>query len=569
MADRLFLLGKRPTRIVFSLLSLLFATPPSAADQQWFSELPAGNGLDFVHFNGMSGKFYLPEIMGPGAALIDFDDDGDLDIYLVQGTMLHPTGDSGATSRPRPQGDRLFRNELVERGKLSFTDVSATAGLGPAAYGMGVASGDYDHDGRTDLYVTNFGRNRLLRNSGDGRFEDVTEKAGVGDPAWSVSAAFLDYDRDGRLDLFVGNYVEQDLVNHKPCRAPSSALDYCTPLVHKDQPDRLYRNLGGGSFEEVSVRAGMGTAAAPALGVLVLDVNRDGWPDIYVANDAMPNRLWINQRNGRFREDAFFAGVAVNMAGAAEGSMGVAAGDFDRDGDDDLFLTHLSGETNTFYVNDGKGWFEDRSIATGLGGPSKAYTGFGTGWIDFDNDGWQDLFVGNGEVSVIRGHSKPDDPYPLGQPDRLFINHGGKGFTDMSGRAGDYFSSRSDIGRGVAIGDLDNDGDSDILVANNAGPVRLLLNNVGSGSNWIGLDVRNAKGSPAAGARVALKFSDGSSRRFSVRTDGSYASAGDPRLLVGLGSGKGPQEVSVKWPDGKEKIWKELPVKRYSRLEKP
>ena len=559
-------------RRLSGLISCLLSMQAPAADGGYFTELSAGNGLHFTHFNGMSGEFYLPEIMGPGAALFDYDNDGDLDVFLVQGAMLGPGKTLKEARLPPPDamspGDRLFRNDLAETGKLGFTDVSAAAGLGAVAYGMGVVSSDYDNDGRVDLYVTNFGRNQLLRNRGKGRFEDVTAKAGVGDPGWSVSAAFLDYDRDGLLDLFVGNYVEQDLAHHKPCRAPSSALDYCTPMVHKDQPDRLYRNRGDGSFEDVSAKAGIGATPGPALGVLVLDANGDGWPDIYVANDAKPNRLWLNQRDGSFRDDAFFAGVAVNMAGAAEGSMGVAAGDFDRDGDEDLFMTHLTGETNTVYVNDGKGWFEDRSIGTGLGGPSKAYTGFGTGWLDFDNDGWLDVFVTNGEVSVIRGLTDPADPYPLGQPDRLFANRGGNGFADVSKQAGGYFA-RADIGRGAAFGDLDNDGDTDILVANNAGPARLLLNNVGSRANWLGLDVRGRSGGPAIGARVELRFADGSSRWYSVRTDGSYASAKDPRILVGLGSGKGPQEVRVQWPDGKEKLWKGLPVNRYSTLQKP
>ncbi len=248
--------------------------------------------------------------------------------------------------------------------------------------------------------------------------------------------------------------------------------------------------------------------------------------------------------------------------------MGVAAGDYDRDGDEDLFMTHLTGETNTVYVNDGKGWFEDRSIAGGLGSPSKAYTGFGTGWLDFDNDGWLDVFVTNGEVSVVRGLADSSDPYPLGQPDRLFVNRGGNGFADVSKQAGRYFA-RADVGRGAAFGDLDNDGDTDILVANNAGPARLLRNDIGSRADWLGLDVRGRNGGPAIGARVELRFADGFSRWYSVRTDGSYASAKDPRILVGLGSGKGPQEVRVHWLDGKRETWKGLPVNRYATLRRP
>lgn len=545
-----------------------------AGSEPFFIDVTHESGLDFTHFNGMSGEFYLPEIMGPGAALLDYDGDGDLDLFLVQGAMLGPGKTLAEALFPpsagMPLGHRLFRNELTETSGgsplLKFTDVSEAVRIDDGSdYGMGVATGDYDNDGWVDLYITNFGRNRLLRNRAGLGFEDVTEQASVGDAAWSVSAAFLDYDRDGWLDLFVGNYVAQDLKNHKRCRAPSSALDYCTPMVHRDQPDRLYRNRGDGAFEDVSVKAGIGKTHGPALGVVVLDANGDGWPDVYVANDAKPNRLWLNQRNGSFKDDAFFAGVAVNMAGAAEGSMGLAAGDFDADGDEDLFMTHLTGETNTVYVNDGKGWFEDRSIGTGLGGPSKAYTGFGTGWLDVDNNGWLDVFVSNGEVSVIRGLIAAANPYPLGQPDRLYLNRNGKDFVDASNQGGSYFE-RTDIGRGVALGDLDNDGDTDILVANNAGAARLLLNNVGSRGGWLGLDVRRRSGAPAIGARVELRFADSPSRWFSVRTDGSYASAMDPRILVGLGSAKGPRELRVYWPDGKQETWTDLPLNRYSKL---
>jgi hypothetical protein len=568
-SKRLRCLLQRLLGLVFSLL----IPAVMAGSEPFFTDVTRESGLDFIHFNGMSGEFYLPEIMGPGAALLDYDGDGDLDLFLVQGTMLGPGKSLGDARFPPPAGmplgDRLFRNDLrvASDGKplLRLTDVSEDAGIDGLDYGMGVATGDYDNDGWVDLYVTNFGRNRLLRNRAGVGFEDVTERAAVGDAAWSVSAAFLDYDRDGWLDLFVGNYVEQQLKNHKPCRAPSSALDYCTPMVHKDQPDRLYRNRGNGTFEDVSAKAGIHKTFGPALGVLVLDANGDGWPDIYVANDAKPNQLWINQRNGSFKDDAFFAGVAVNMEGAAEGSMGLAAGDFDADGDEDLFITHLTGETNTVYVNDGKGWFEDRSISTGLGGPSKAYTGFGTDWLDVDNDGWLDVFVSNGEVSIIRGLVAPAGPYPLGQPDRLYLNRKGKSFVDGSKQGGGYFE-RADIGRGVAVGDLDNDGDTDILVANNAGTARLLRNNIGSRGAWLGLDVRRKTGAPAIGARVQVRFTDGSSRWFSVRTDGSYASARDPRILVGLERGKKLKEVRVNWLNGMPETWTGLPRAQYSTL---
>ncbi len=527
-----------------------------AQDTPVFEDRAVQAGLRFTHYNGMSGAFYLPEIMGAGAALLDYDNDGDLDVYMVQGAMLGPGKTWKQASFPPPAGvpltDRLLRNDTGRGASgepvLRFTDVSRSAVLTANDYGMGVAVGDYDNDGWVDLYVTNFGRNRLLRNTGKGRFEDRTEQAGVGDASWSVSAAFLDYDRDGRLDLYVGNYVRVRLQGHTPCRAPSSAPDYCTPMAHEDQPDRLYRNLGGGRFQDVSTRAGLDAALGPALGVMDLDVNGDGWSDIYVANDAKPNHLWINNKKGGFSEDALFAGVAVNMEGAAEGSMGVAAGDYDNDGDEDLFMTHLTGETNTVFVNDGKGWFEDRSVVSGLGGPSKAYTGFGTGWLDYDNDGDLDLFVANGEVSVVRALGTGVSTYPLDQPDQLFENRSGR-FLDASAVSG-LTLRRTTIGRGAAFGDIDNDGDTDILVSNNSGPVKLLVNQVGQDAPWLGLDLRLRYGAPALGARLELGFRDASAQWRWVRSSGSYASASDSRVLLGL-TGRPPvKRLVVHWPGG-------------------
>jgi len=561
------------TGVTLVLASLASAGPPVSPQPGLFSETASSAGLDFVHFNGMSGEFYLPEIMGSGAALFDYDGDGDLDVYMVQGSMLGPGKMLANAMFPPPTGtpltDRLFRNELQtgteRRGSLRFTDVTASSGIKSGSYGMGVATGDFDNDGRVDIYVTGFGKNRLLHNDGEGRFTDVTDRAGVGDPGWGVSAAFLDYDRDGWLDLYVGNYVRLNLKDHKPCHSPSSAPDYCTPQVYPAQRDRLYRNRGDGSFEDVSARAGITTEYGAALGVVVADFNRDGWPDVYVANDASPNQLWTNRRNGRFANDAFFAGAAVNMAGAAEGSMGVDAADYDGDGDEDLFMTHLTRETNTLYVNDGRGWFEDRSIAMGLAAPSKAYTGFGTGWLDVDNDGWLDIFTGNGKVSIIRALSDPADPYPLDQPNQLFLNGQGKGFREVSEQAGAAFR-RSEISRGAAFGDVDNDGDTDILVMNNNGPARLLQNNVGSQAGWLGLRLIGPTGSDALGARVEVHHGRGTALWRRVRADGSYASASDPRVLVGLDGAAAVERVRVHWPNGRKEDWDDLPINRYTTL---
>jgi hypothetical protein len=538
-----------------------------ALSEALFSDSTESSGLDFVHFNGMSGELYFPEMMGGGAALFDYDGDGDLDIYLVQGHMLGDKPIGEATFEPRyalPLTDRLYRNDL-DKGRLEFTDVTAASGLAAGGYGMGVAVTDYDNDGHVDVYVNNYGANQLWRNRGDGTFEDVTREAGVGDERWSVSAAWVDYDRDGWLDLYVGNYVDYSFANPKPCRSSTSARDYCSPLVYKAQVYSLFRNMGYGAFRDVSESAGIRKAYGGALGVVAADFNGDRWPDIYVANDGVANQLWINTGKGAFTDEAVIAGVGVNMDGSPEASMGVDAADFDGDGDEDLFMTHLARETNTLYINDGKGWFEDRTVAMGLANPSFAYTGFGTAWFDYDHDGWLDLFVANGAVTRVEKQLMAGDPYPLRQPDQLFRNLGDGRYREMTAEAGEAFQV-SLVSRGAAFGDVDEDGDADIVIANNAGPARLLLNEAGSSSGWIGVRPMTRDGlRDAYGARVVMEASAPMWRR--VRADGSYASSNDPRVIFGLGSREpGPVTLRIIWPDGSEERWSGLASGRYHTL---
>jgi hypothetical protein len=538
-------------------------------------EVAGAVGLDFRHFNGMTGELYLPEIMGPGAAFLDYDGDGDLDVYLVQGTLLGPGKSMGdARSAAPPDGllsGRLFRNDLAPgpggEPRLRFTDATRQSRIAAlvGGYGMGVATGDFDRDGRPDLYLTHYGHSQLLRNRGDGTFEDVTGRAGVGNPGWGVSAAFADLDRDGWLDLYVGNYLEVRLEGHRPCHNPSSTPDYCHPLSYSAQPDRLYRNRGDGTFEDVSVRSGVAAETGPALGVLPGDFNGDGWTDLYVANDSTPNLLWVNQRDGTLRNDAVMAGAAVDMGGAAQASMGVSAGDVDRDGDEDIVVTNLTGEGLTLYANDGQGWFEDRTIVTGLSGPSQPFTGFGTGWLDLDADGWLDLFVANGAVTLIRALAEAGDPFPLHQRNQLFRNREGRGFAELAPPPGGPMAL-SEVSRGVAFGDVDNDGDTDVLVANNNGPARLLLNDAPGHARWLGLRAVDRDASDALGARVRVVRADGSVLERTVRTAGSYASASDPRALFGLGGDRAVRAVEVLWPDGRRERWQDVPLGRYSTL---
>lgn len=536
-----------------SLASLRFGSVRSAEPvRPLFRDLASEVGLSFRHDNGADGQFYLPEIMGSGAALFDYDGDGDLDAFLVQSGPL----DAGV--RPH-SGSRLFRNDLRSDGsgpRLRFTDVTESAGVGLKTFGMGAAVGDIDGDSDLDLYVTAFGSNTLFRNNGNGTFTDITAEAAVDDPRWSTSAAFLDYDRDGDLDLYVGNYVAFTVAGNKRCADPVGARDYCAPAAWEAVPDRLFRNDGRGRFTDVSDVAGITRANGPGLGVAVGDLDGDGWLDIYVANDAQPNQLWRNRHDGTFEDIALLSGTAVNAAGRPEGSMGIALGDADADGDEDLFVTNLIGETHVLYVNDGTGAFEDRRTAAGLSAPTAAMTGFGTGWFDYDRDGLLDLFVANGAVNIVerlRGQ-----PFPYHQINQLFRNEGGGRFREATREAGPAFEL-SEVSRGAAFGDVDNDGDVDVLVTNNNGPVRLLVNEtraVQSPSpaampHWLEISLRADTGNRlGAGARVGVVRTGQATLWRRSHTDGSYLNASDGRVHFGLGSVNTLDTVIVEWPDG-------------------
>ncbi len=555
-----------------------------------FVEAAAETGLDFTHWNGMSGELYYAEMMGSGAALFDIDNDGDLDVYLVQGNFLGPEGLDPADATfpppgPLPLSDRLFRNDLSVAGdgrrRLRFTDVTEASGIRATGYGMGATAADFDNDGWTDLYVTNLGRNQLYRNRGDGTFEDVTENAGAGVERWSVPAVAFDVDRDGWLDLFVGNYVEFSPAANKRCTDELGMANYCGPLAFAPEPDVLLHSRGGGAdgrvtFEDVSLEAGILAEYGGCLGAVAADFDGDAWLDLYVANDGMPNQLWINQgeasvapeaRKRRiFENQALLAGAAVSGQGHPQASMGVAAADFDGDGDEDLFLSHLASETNTVYVNDGRGAFEDRSAATGLGAPSLPMTGFGTAWLDYDNDGRLDQLTVNGAVKVIKAQALAGDPLPLHQRNQLFRNRGDGTFEDVTDAAGPAFEL-SEVSRGAAFGDVDNDGDTDVVISNNSGPARLLLNQVGQDRRWLGLRLV-ARGRDAPGARAGVFRRDGSVLWRRVGATASYASSSDPRLLFGLGGDAAVTQIVVEWPDGRNERWapETVPPDAYTTL---
>ncbi len=558
-------------KTLYLILCLHWTDGTAIATETWFTELTGADAPDFIHFNGMSGEYYFVEMTGQGGALLDYDNDGDLDLYLVQGAMLG-NGKTYQQALPPPRRippmDRLYRNDLSmdPNGKAHphFVDVTEQSGIRATGYGMGVAVGDIDQDGQVDLYVTQYGANLMLKNNGDGSFSDISATSGTaGKEVWSTSAAFLDYDRDGLPDLYVANYVDYSVDDNKRCYSRSSSRDYCGPSAFTPVHDRLYHNLGGGRFEEISDRLLIDYKSGPGLGVIGADLNADGWTDIYVANDGGANQYWINRQGRDFTDDALFSGAAVNRAGRAEASMGVDAGDFDNDGDTDLFVAHLMGETNTLYVNDGQGLFEDQTIARGLAAGSFPYTAFGVGWLDADNDGWLDLLILNGAVQVIRQQAQAGVPYPLRQPNQLFISRQGKEFEEVHYAKGSPLK-REDVSRGAAFGDLDNDGDTDAVVFNNSGPVQVLINTRGQNRAWLGLRLWDKDGrADPIGTRVALQRPARKTLWRRGRRDGSYCSANDPRILFGLGRGKGGPRLRIQWPDGSTSDLKAPPINRY------
>lgn len=526
-------------------------TDATAATPPWFEEVATARGLRFTHRSDHETGFRLPEIMGGGAALFDMEGDGDLDALLVQSGRL------GAPAST-PSGHRLFRND----GRGAFEDVSQSSGLAAiGGYGMGVATGDYDRDGDVDVYLTNLGPNVLLRNDGQGRFTDVTAKTGVAAGGWSTSATFVDVDADGALDLFVTRYLDWSPAVERECYSLTGRIDYCSPKNY-DVPtsDLLFRNRGDGTFVDVSRAVGLGAAVGNGLGVLADDVNADGRMDLFVANDGMPNHLWLNQGGMRFSETALMAGVAIDQDGAPKAGMGVHAMDVDGDLDNDILVMNLDTESDSYYRNEGA-FFVDATTAVGLRVISRRFTRFGVAMLDFDNDGRLDLYEANGRVG-LQAETFAADPYA--EPNLLFRGQPGARFEEVTPRGGTALPLIA-TSRAAAFGDIDNDGGVDILVANRDAAPHLLHNVVPARGHWLLARVLDAKGSDALGARVDLEVGGRTLRR-DVRSGYSYLAANDPRVHVGLGEAREVSRVTVTWPDGAREVFGPLTADRVVTL---
>lgn len=508
------------------------------AEEPTFVEVAAEVGVDFTHVYANEQRYWFPELASGALALLDYDGDGDLDLYCVQ------AGDCMA-GEAVSAANVLYRND-----GMRFTDVTAEAGVGDTGYGNGVATGDYDGDGDVDIYVGNLAANVLYRNDGDGSFTDVTAEAGVGNEKWTVSSGFFDYDADGDLDLFMVNNVNWTPIIETECETNYGVRDYCSPgNYNAPSVDTLYRNDGGGKFTDVTAESGIDKGVGVGWGVAAADYDGNGTLDFYVANDGMANLLWLNDGEGHFTDGALLAGCALNMNGTAEAGMGVQSLDVENDGDIDLFMTHMHNETNTFYLNK-KGVFTDRTSATGLGVASLVYTGFGMGFQDFDLDGELDLYVANGRVGLTPPHLSESDPYA--EPNQLFFGKGKGKFREA--RGGPTTPELLGTSRAAAFGDLDNDGDIDVVYLDWAAPVKVLENRAERKGSWVGFRCVGPKGGDAIGATVEM-VSAGRSQFRRCDPCYSFCAANDPRVHYGLGSAKTADEVHVTWPTGERETF--------------
>jgi hypothetical protein len=500
-----------------------------------FVDVTEQSGIHFGHNAGKAGRKYLPETMGAGVALLDYDGDGKLDIFFVNGRDWQPQG--------RKTLSALYHNN----GDGKFTETTAGSGLDVQMYGLGVSSADYDNDGKPDLYVTAIEGDHLFHNQGGGKFRDVTKEADIHNAQFGTSSAWFDYDRDGKADLFIANYVQWTEKGDLRCSLDGKTKSYCTPEAYPGTACKLYRNLGRGRFEDVSQRAGIADATSKSLGASVLDFNNDGWPDLFVANDTQPNKLYRNNKNGTFTDVALTAGVAFGEDGVARGAMGTDAADYDRSGRMSLLVGNFSNQMLALYRNEGDGIFVDEAPRSQLGRSSQFSLTFGAFFFDYDLDGWLDIFCANGHIEEAIGSVQPKIQYR--QAPLLFHNQENGKFLDVSQAAGPDFV-RPIVARGAAYGDLDGDGDLDVVVTTNGGPAYVLRNDGGNRNHWITVRAVGTKTNrDGLGAVVTVKSASGAQTQ-TVHTGSSYCSQSQLVLTFGLKQDTKVDAIEIKWPSG-------------------
>ena len=510
---------------------LLLAVPPSIH----FTDVTASAGIKFIHNSGKAGKKWLPETMGSGCAFFDADGDGWLDILLINGKDWTPKG--------RKSHCALYRNN--KNG--TFTDITAGSGLDIDIYGMGVAIADYDNDGRDDIYITALEGDHLFHNEGGSKFRDVTKESGIQNAHFGTSAAWFDYDRDGKADLFVANYVQWSAKGDLWCSMDGSTKSYCTPESYKGNSSKLFHNLGNGRFEDVTQKAGLGDPASKSLGIAVLDYNNDGWPDLFVANDTQPNKLYRNNRNGTFTEEAVSAGVAFGEDGVARGAMGADAADYDRSGKTYLLVGNFSNQMLGLYHNEGNNLFVDEAPRSSVGRDSLLILTFGVFFFDYDLDGRPDIFSGNGHIDEEISRVQPKVQYR--QAPLLFRNIGQGKFENVSKSLGADFQ-RSMVARGAAYGDFDRDGDLDVLISTNGGPAYLFRNDGGNRNHWLQLKLVGVQSNRSALGAVAIVESASGKQTQTVHSGSSYCSQSDLALTFGLGNDDMVKSIDIQWPSG-------------------